>query len=334
MHNEQCMASGRAGTRNRVDVERMRSDVGLPRGHIVVKISLLRRSICVLARCLCASLPAAILYPGLIAAQAEEAVVRIGARSDTPPMSYKDENGVFRGYTIDICHRIRDAYNKNSEKSPVTFQFVEVNAFNRFELLDAGEISAICGATTITVERMKKYDFSFFTFVSGASVMAKVPTANAFSPRTRTLARTEGTEVHVAVVSDTTTRQRMEELLGTSVILVPMRTHFDALDALESDEVQYYVGDRVILQRVLTIKGTDPSLKLGARFLTYEPYAIPIDANRKDLLLAANEAIADLYRSGDITTLYDSYFPESRPSPMLNYMYQLFSIPTGSMEAR
>jgi ABC-type amino acid transport substrate-binding protein len=269
-----------------------------------------------------------VLIVGLGAVNASAAAkdFKIGARADAPPMSYKDEKtGKFRGYSIDICNRIFERYSQNVG-SRINFKFVEVDAFDRFRRLESGEISAICGATTVTIERLRKYDFTFFTFLSGASVMAKIPPGKGLPSFGSAL---PSEDLRVAIVSATTTRDRMEQLLGTTVSIVPKKTHFEALAALEKDEVDLYVGDRVILQSVMEQRGDSTAKKVGSRFLTYEPYAIPIAVNERALLFAANQAIAELYRSGDIMTIFAGHFSDTAMSPMLDHMYQMFGIPVG-----
>ena len=249
----------------------------------------------------------------------------VGARTDTPPMSYKDKDGEFRGYTIDICNLIFKHYNQTyASESPVKFVFKEVSASTRFTLLEKGEISAVCGATTITNKRMAKFNFSFFIFVSGASVMAWPQTPDPFSTKSK---KKSDEPVRVAVVSGTTTETKVKNLLGTSVHLSRMADHPSAIKALLKNEVDYYLGDKIILEYVLRQHDPQKRLIVGPRFLSYEPYAIPVSVENRNLLLAANETISHLYRSRKIRDLYRAHFPDSKLSKTLRQMYRIFRVP-------
>src|SRR3546814_6703393 len=109
-----------------------------------------------------------------------------------------------------------------------------VTTADRQEKLLSGEIDTVCGPFSITESRMADFDFSFLIFVSGGSVAARRPSSVIpAAPQAM-----QGALQRVAVVSETTTLEFIESLLGTSVAVDRKATPDEAFAALaaRSDE--------------------------------------------------------------------------------------------------
>lgn len=259
-------------------------------------------------------------------ADAADRPLHFGARADAPPMSYRSEDGQFRGYAIDICDSVKKVYRELYPEREIAEGYVEVTATDRQDKLLNGEIDTVCGAFSITQGRMKDYDFSFLIFASGASVAARRSVAPVLSVAEDEKKVKE--PAGVAVVSDTTTQALVEELLGTSVSMQLKATHAEAFAALAKGEVQYYFGDRDILRAVVGRADNAEDFQVGGKFLTYEPYALPFAKGKNpELLQAANIAIARMYRSRQINSVYERHFTGQRPSALLQSLYQLYALP-------
>lgn len=252
-------------------------------------------------------------------------VLRFGARADAPPMSYRDAEGNFRGYAIDICEAVREVYRQRYPDREIADGYVLVTAADRQEKLRSGAVDTICGPFSITESRMADFDFSFLIFVSGASVAARRQEDSflaAAADREPT-----GTP-RVAVLSETTTSQLVTALLGTSVEVERKATHDEAFAALAAGEVMYYFADRAILKAVVGRADNAGDFVVGGKFLTYEPYALPFAKGRSpELRDAANATIAELFRSRRIHVIYENHFPGQRPSDLLQSLFQLYALP-------
>ena len=271
-----------------------------------------------------------------------------GARADAPPLSYKqDEN--WRGYSIDLCNLIYEQYLEDYANHPEVkaadlgqiprrrSSFVEVSAPERMDVMKKGTIDILCGATTVTIGRMKHVNFSLLTFISGASIMKKKATDSSTLQNT---AKNDGAGVtityvgcdeRVAFLDCTTTDNYVTNRLGSAITPLPKQDHDQAFEALKKDEAQFYFGDRVILEsRLRTLSKNASEYEIAPSFLTFEPYAIAI-AKRHDLLLhSANSTLARLYRDtdkkGGISGIYFNHF-KYKQSDMLKTMYRLQALP-------
>ena len=109
----------------------------------------------------------------------------------------------------------------------------------------------------------------------------------------------------------------------------PVKDHADGLKALLDKTVDAYAGDQIVLIG-LARSAPDPSkLALVKELFSYEPYAIALRRNDADFRLVANRALAQLYRSGEITGVYNRWFGDwgAQPSRLLVAMFALNGIP-------
>lgn len=271
-----------------------------------------------------------------------------GARVDAAPLSSR-EGKIWRGYSIDLCNFIFSKYQEDyanhpdvqaasQEQSPQKQpNFIAISAPERMEALKTGRVDILCGATTVTVGRMKHANFSLLTFISGASIMKKKATDSSILVNTGKN-NSEGAKITYVGCTEgmefldcTTTGNYITNRLGSAVKPVPKQGHDQAFEALEKDEAQFYFGDRVILEnRLRTLTKTTNEFEIAPSFLTFEPYAIAIAKGNELLLQSANSTLARLYRNasknGGINEIYFNHF-NNEQSDMLKSMYRLQALP-------
>src|SRR3546814_14706795 len=118
---------------------------------------------------------------------------------------------------------------------------------------------------------MADFDFSFLIFVSGGSVAARRPSSVIpAAPQAM-----QGALQRVAVVSETTTLEFIESLLGTSVEVDRKATHDEAFAALAAGAVTYYFADRAHLNSVLGLADNAGPLLCAGNVLTPRPLRVP-----------------------------------------------------------
>ncbi len=273
--------------------------------------------------------------------------LKFGARIDAAPMSYKEGEN-WKGYSIDLCRLIFKKYQDDYANHPeiqisdtdqiqrTQLEFIPVNAPERMDFLQKSRIDILCGATTVTVARMRYVDFTLLTFVSGVSLMKKKKTdsSSIFSANDNKgeavkityVGCTEGMEY----IDCTTTDDWIANRFGSAIKPIPKQSHTEAFETLNNGGAHFYAGDRVILENKLRNLSNGNEFEIAPTFLTYEPYAIAIARGNYLLLHSANSTLAKLYRNakndGGINEIYFNHFINQQ-SEMLKKMYQLQAFP-------
>jgi ABC-type amino acid transport substrate-binding protein len=246
----------------------------------------------------------------------------IGFREDARPFSYRDSEGNPTGYSIDLCRRIATVVKEASGRDEIDIQYVAVGADDRIAAVQSGEIDIMCGAVTDTLERRAQVDFTLHTFVTGAEMLVKTDSG------IEDIGDLSGKKV--GVLAGTTTETAIREALKTQMIDAEVATfeqHGAGLAAIEDGTIDAYFADRILLLGLGQQAKDAKTLQLSGRFYSYEPYALMLRRGDDDLRLAANTALANLYRTGQIWEIYHKHFGDAEPSELLVAMFILGGIP-------
>jgi len=190
-------------------------------------------------------------------------------------------------------------------------------------MVGQGKVDIECGSTTATLSRHEQVDFSLMIFAEGGGLLA-TSAANL-----RGLGDLAGKRI--AIIPGTTTEKALAEFLSKEFIsaqLVPVKDHSEGLAALEAGKADAYASDRGILVGLAMTSKEPRRFALANVVLSYEPYALMVRRNDGAFRLAVNRALADLYRSGRVLSLYERWFGAfGKPSQTLQIMYLLNALP-------
>jgi glutamate/aspartate transport system substrate-binding protein len=247
----------------------------------------------------------------------------IGYRESSPPFSSLGQDKRPIGYSIDLCLAVAAGVQKHLGLTDLKLSWVPVTPETRVAAVVQGKVDIECGSTTATLSRQEQVDFSLMTFVDGGSLLT-TSAANL-----RGVGDLAGKRI--AVAPGTTTEKALTEFLKKEFITaqtVPVKDHAEGLALLEAGKVEAYASDRVILIG-LALSSSDPKrFAVGTSLFSYEPYAFMVRRNDAAFRLVVNRALADLYRSGRVVSIYDRWFGAlGRPGTALQAMYQLNGLP-------
>ena len=234
---------------------------------------------------------------------AESGEIRIGYVPDAPPLSFEDEDGNVVGYSIDLCRHIASAI--------------------RFDL-GLEKIDIECGATTMTLSRRERVDFTLMTFITGSAVLSRKDKAISVID--------ELDKKRVAVVTGTTTEdvvRRVAEVNDFRIKVVPIKTHDEGMELLNKGKVDGYASDRAMLiGQVFRNANVANDYTMTRSALSFEPYAFMITRGDTEFRLAADRALASLYRTARIRRIYQNWFGRyGEPlSPIVEAMYQFQAV--------
>ena len=250
--------------------------------------------------------------------------IRFGYRAATEPFSFTNDDGRAAGYSIDLCARIATAVKTELGLKDLKTTYVEVNLKNRFDAVASGKIDILCAATTITLGRMEKVDFTVMTFVTGGGVMSR---ASAPVKLTADLAGKT-----IAVVAGSTSETGFPSFLEQSFIDANI-TKAESLEAargmLDAGKVDAVAGDQISLIGQIVTSEDPRAYKIAEDLFSYEPYGLVVQRGDTEFLMLANRALVRTYRTGQFKPIYDQWLGRIglRPTPILQAMFTLFSFP-------
>jgi ABC-type amino acid transport substrate-binding protein len=207
--------------------------------------------------------------------------------------------------------------------SPLQVKWVPVTTQNRFTAVSSGEADMECGASTVTLGRMREVSFSTLTFLDGTGLLVR--------------ASTKGTSLldlsgkKIGVISGTSNERALVDGLKSKVVtatVVPVKSRDDGLAQLEAGTIDAFASDRVLLMG-LASKAKDPkALALLVDAISYEPYAIALPRGDWAMKQAVDAALAQIYRSSAIGELYTRWFSTmGQPGPVLETMFGMGRLP-------
>jgi glutamate/aspartate transport system substrate-binding protein len=268
------------------------------------------------------------VVPALAAAQAPESrlqkiktskSIAIAYRTDASPFSMVDAAQQPTGYSIDLCKRVVSLLEQQLGIQGLQIKWVPVTIQTRFSAVAGGQADMECGASTVTLGRMKQVDFSYFTFLEGTGLLARAEL------NVRSLGDLAGKKI--GVVGGTTNETALRNALRDRVVnatVVTLTRREEGLQKLEAKEIDALASDMLLLLG-LAPKAKDPrSLVMVDDPLSFEPYAIALPRGESGLRIEVNTALAKIYRSDAILDLYGRWFGSiGKPGAMLRVMYTL-----------
>ena len=250
--------------------------------------------------------------------------IRLGYRTDAPPLSFKDSSGQPAGYSVELCKRIAVAVKEHLKLKDLKTTLVPLSSEARIDAIINSRADIECGATTITLSRAEKVDFTLMTFVTGGGLLTLANSG------IDSLGNLSGKSV--AVVTGTTSQAALQKylqknLIDAKVVVVPDRA--EGMKQLQAKKVDALASDQVVLIGEILTAGDPKAYSLGRDLFSFEPYGLVVRRNDADFRLVANRAIAQLYRSGQIEDLFNRWFGQVglQPTPVLRAMYLLEALP-------
>lgn len=261
-------------------------------------------------------------------------VIVVGHRLDSAPFSYLDGKLRPIGYSVDICRHIIQAIKTRVENPELEIKWVVVTSATRMPLVANGSVDLECGVTTNTLERQKTQAFSLTTFVAQTRLLSKSAAG------VRGLADLSGQPVASTIATTSIQflhQANMTQQLGLKILVG--QDDRDAFRLLQSDRAMAYAMDDVLLRMLLLSVPNASDYVISEQAFTVEPYSIGLPRADAGFKALVDEAIAGLYRSGEIQALYRKWFQAAIPPhglslqlPMSEAFKRVIARPTDSAD--
>ena len=255
----------------------------------------------------------------------ETGEIRIGFVPDAPPLSFLDGDGNAIGYSIDLCRHITSTIRKELDLETIDIVFTPlVSMEERLNAVENGDVDIECGATTVTLSRRERVDFTLMTFITGSAVLSRK--ANPID------SVDDIAGAKIAVLRGTTTETVMRHVIEVNEFKVDLRlidSHEEGMELLNTRKVSGYASDRAMLiGQVFVDQNAKNQYTLTRTAFSFEPYAMMLPRGDTEFRLAADRALASLYRTARIRRFYHNWFGRyGEPlSPIVEAMYQFQAV--------
>jgi ABC-type amino acid transport substrate-binding protein len=249
--------------------------------------------------------------------------ITVAYRTDALPFSFEDNAKQPIGYTVDLCRRVIDLIERQIGAAPLQVKWLPVNVQNRFEAITSGQADMECGATSVTLTRMKDVGFSTLTFVDGTGLLIRASTTGN--------SLIDLGNKKIGVIAGTSNERALTEAMRSKAVnatVVRLQTRDEGLEQLEAGTIDAFASDRVLLVGLVG-KAKDPkALALLGDSLSYEPYAIMLPRDDWALRVAVDTALAQVFKGSALPEIYNRWFSGlGRPGAVLEVMYALGRLP-------
>lgn len=254
---------------------------------------------------------------------ADSKTINIAYRTDATPFSFVDDKKQVVGFSIDLCKRVVNSIERQINVPNLKVNWVPVTVQTRFDAIVKAQADLECGASTVTLSRLKLVDFSNYIFLGTTGLLTTVASG------LRSISDMSGKKI--AVIGGTTNERAINEQikrrqLNTTVVQV--KNADEALAALESGKVDAFASDKLLLLGTASRAKDAKLLGILADDLSLEPYGIALPRNEATLRLAVNTGLSQIYGSGEIGEIFVRWFGElGRPSPIVEAVYLFGVIP-------
>jgi ABC-type amino acid transport substrate-binding protein len=253
----------------------------------------------------------------------ETKTIAVAYRTDALPFSFEDADKKPTGYTVDLCRGVIAVIERQIGVSPLQVKWVPVTTQTRFSAISGGEADMECGASTVTLGRMKEVAFSTLTFLDGTGLLIRSSTTG------NSLLDLSGKKI--GVIAGTSNERALNDALKASVLsatIVKVKTREEGLEQLEAGTLDAFASDRVLLLGLVSKAKNAKGLALLGDALSFEPYAIALPRGDWAMKQAVDAALAQIYRSSALPDIYGRWFGAlGAPGPVLETMFGLGRLP-------
>ncbi len=206
------------------------------------------------------------------------------------------EDGVPRGFDVDVAAYV--AWKLGH--SPYAIEWVEATYEKREQLLTDGNADLVVATYSITDERDEKIDFAGPYIVVGQDLLVA-------ADDTSIAAVQDLAGKSVCSVVDTTSLDRLRQVLTDTATIVEAETMLDCTARLAKGEVDAMSTDDLILAGYAATDDLFGKVRLVGAPFSQEPLGIGLPSGSKNLCERVNAALSDMVEDGSWQKFIDRH---------------------------
>lgn len=259
----------------------------------------------------------------LLSAQAQEAgtlakikntkTIVLGVRDSSIPFSYLDDQQSYQGYSIDLCLKAVAAVRRHLGLADLKVVMNPVTSATRIPLMANGTIDLECGSTTNNLERQKQVAFAPTTFVTATRLLVKKSSGikKLSDMKAKAIALTAGTS-NLKLLTQLNADKQMNMQILTG------KDHAESFLMLETGRVAAFSTDDILLASLAASSKDPAAYELTKEPLSVEPYGIMMRRDDPAFKAVVDQAIKDVFKSGEINKIYNKWFMAPIPPKGIN----------------
>jgi glutamate/aspartate transport system substrate-binding protein len=239
--------------------------------------------------------------------------ITVGHRDASVPFSYYDDKQQPVGYAMDLCAKIVDGIKAELKLPALQTKYQLVTSANRIPLMANGTIDLECGSTTNNLDRQNQVGFTITHFVTANRFVAKK------SANLKKLDDLKGKTV--VSTAGTTNIKQITELNASRKLgmnIMSANGHAEAFLMVETGRAAAFVMDDILLYSLAATSKAPGDYAISDDALSVEPYGIMVRKDDPAYKKVVDAAMANLYKSGQITAIYDKWFLKPIPPKGIN----------------
>ena len=262
----------------------------------------------------------------------DSGTITLGVRDSSIPFSYLDDKQSYQGYSIDLCMKAVTAIQKHLGMTALNVKMQPVTSATRIPLMANGTVDLECGSTTNNLERQKQVAFAPTTFITANRLVAK-KSSNIKSlndMKGKTLVSTSGTSNLKQL-----TQLNAEKNLGMNIVAA--KDHAEAFLMVETGRAVAFGMDDILLASLAASSKNPSEYSITQEALSVEPYGIMLRRDDPGFKKVVDDAIINVFKSGEINRIYGKWFQAPIPPkginlnwPMSEQLKKVIAHPTDS----
>ena len=254
------------------------------------------------------------VQPPTLETIARTGIIRLGYADRNIPFSYLGTGPEPIGYSIELCLKVVDSIREKLDLPGLKVDFVKRTPSNRITLLNDGTIDMECVASTNTEERRKAVWFSYSHFITGTRYVAlKSSGLNTVADLAgRTVVVTTGT-INISQLNVLNRR------LGLNIAVLQNDSTEGGFEMVTENRASAFVMDDILLRSFVAETGRPQDYAISNEYLAPpQPYGLMLRHGDTGFRDAVNEALGEIYASGEIDKIYEKWFNAPIPPNGMN----------------
>ncbi|HPR07415.1 MAG TPA: amino acid ABC transporter substrate-binding protein [Denitromonas sp.] len=222
--------------------------------------------------------------------------------------------GAPAGYTLDLCRHVAADIQRTLGLPELKIAYRETTWDTRFTALDNNETDMDCSASTITRDRLARYDFSPAFYVTGTRLLTRK------ADKIRSI--DDLGNMTIAVIKNTTGEKLVVEHNAAASLGLTLLQVADAeagLAAVRDGTAKAFALDDIILySRISAASDGQAQYEVVGPFLSIEPYGIMMRKGDSRFTDAVSNSLRSLLPTPQMPALYQHLFNTANLNVPLN----------------